>query len=78
MSTRLLCWIGVHRWGDWKAHEQPCIAGPGLTHYIRQCPHCTARDHRFMGGCVCPTDPNEYMHCPRWIREDPACRSKEK
>lgn len=44
----------------------------GLRDGIRQLPAV----HEDCGGC--PTDPAEYMHCPRWQAEDPACRPKKR
>lgn len=77
------CWVGLHDWTAWKAHEPPCNAGPFVVHYVRKCTHCEKRQHRLedapatdCGGC--PNDPAEYLVCPRWRAEDPACRPKEK
>lgn len=78
----LLCKLGLHLWTPWKAHEPPCIAGPSITHYLRKCTRCEARQHRTKDAPAtdcgdCPNDPAEYLNCPRWRAHDPACRPKD-
>lgn len=79
LKRYLLCPLGLHWYTPWGMHEPPCIAGPLVNHYVRRCHRCNRRDSTLTPkDCgVCPTDPAEYGHCPRWLANDPACHPKE-
>jgi hypothetical protein len=71
------CLLGRHDWTPWEACKPPCTDWKYVSHHNRRCSRCNLRDSRFGLRCLCPTDPNEYMHCPRWNAGSFPCRPME-